>query len=154
MRYASMFMSGIRINRGVHHERLAHSRSRHHGLRNGRGPYPDAILTPFVFMFEEHEAAKWVLIYAGIVTFVASLITHDELGIAWAIPIPVHLGLDIVVGAIVIASPWLFGFADTIWLPHVILGAIKILLALGSQWHPRRESTTPPSAQRQVAGQH
>lgn len=111
------------------------------------------ILTPFVFMFEEHEAAKWVLIYAGIVTFVASLLTHDELGIAWAIPMPGHLGLDIIVGAILIASPWLFGFADVIWLPHVILGAIKILLALVTRWRPGHTDTVPPSARHRIAGQ-
>ncbi len=112
------------------------------------------ILTPFVFMFEEHEAAKWVLIYAGIVTFVASLLTHDELGMAWAIPMPWHLGLDIVVGAILIASPWLFGFADTIWLPHVILGVIKIMLALATHWHTSDADTQPPTARHQIAGQH
>lgn len=111
------------------------------------------ILTPFVFMFTEHETAKWVLIYAGIVTFVASLLTHDELGIAWAIPMPVHLGLDIIIGAIVIASPWLFGFASTIWLPHVILGAIKVVMALASRWHPSDEGTASQQAGHRVAGQ-
>ena len=112
------------------------------------------ILTPLVFMFAEHEAARWVLTYAGIVTFVASLLTHDELGIAWAIPMPGHLGLDIIVGAILIASPWLFGFADIIWLPHVILGAIKILLALVTQWRPGHTDAVPPAARHRIAGQH
>jgi hypothetical protein len=111
------------------------------------------IVTPFVFMFEEHEAAKWVLIYIGIITFVASLLTHDELGIAWAIPMPGHLALDIVLGLFLIASPWLLGFADTIWLPHVILGAIKVLVALGTRWHPGRGHAGPPSRP-QIAGQH
>jgi len=112
------------------------------------------ILTPFVFMFAEHEAARWVLIYAGVVTFVASLLTHDELGMACAIPMPAHLGFDILVGAIVIASPWLFGFADVIWLPHVILGAIKILLALATRWQPIHTDPIPPESRHRIAGQH
>lgn len=112
------------------------------------------VVTPFVFMFSEHETAKWVLIYAGIVTFVSSLLTHDELGIAWAIPMVGHLGFDIVVGAIVVASPWLFGFATAIWLPHVILGAVKILLALVTRWHTELGDTLPSSARHRVAGQH
>lgn len=111
------------------------------------------IVTPFVFMFEEHEAAKWVLIYAGIITLVSSVLTHDELGIAWAIPMPGHLGLDILVGLFLIASPWLLGFADAVWLPHVILGAIKVLLALVTRTHSSR-ADVPPSAHHEIAGQH
>ena len=108
------------------------------------------VLTPFVFLFEEHEAAKWVLIGTGIVTFVSSLLTHDELGMAWVIPMVGHLGLDIVLGLFLIASPWLLGFASDIWWPHVALGAIKILIAVATRTHVGAGQGAPP----QMAGLH
>lgn len=108
------------------------------------------ILTPFVFRFEEYEVAKWVLIGVGVVTFVSSLLTHDELGMAWAIPMPGHLGLDVLLGLFLIASPWLFGFAGDVWWPHVILGAIKVVIALATRLHPGTRSGMP----HRMAGQH
>jgi hypothetical protein len=46
------------------------------------------------------------------------------------IPMKVHLMLDIVSGIFLAASPWLFGFANTIYIPHLILGLIEISTAL------------------------
>jgi hypothetical protein len=112
------------------------------------------ILTPFVFQFAHLDWEMWVLIYAGVITLVSSLLTHDELGIAWAIPMPGHLALDVLVGAVLIASPWLFGFANDIWWPHVILGAIKILVALATRLHPRFTPGAPAAAPHTAAGQH
>jgi hypothetical protein len=110
------------------------------------------ILTPFVFLFEHAEAAKWTLIYAGIVTFVASLLTHDDLGVAWAIPMPGHLALDVLIGAVLIASPWVLGFSNAIWWPHVILGAVKILIALATSWRVGAGHGTPMGPRHQAVG--
>jgi hypothetical protein len=45
----------------------------------------------------------------------------------------VHNLIDIVAGALLLASPWLFGFADdgaNFWLPFVVIGAAAIVLGL------------------------
>jgi uncharacterized membrane protein HdeD (DUF308 family) len=112
------------------------------------------ILTPLVFLFNHDEAVKWPLIGVGVVTFIASLLTDDELGIAWLIPMPGHLALDILLGLFLIASPWLFGFSGDIWWPHVILGIVKIVTGLLTRSHPGIGNGVPPSVQHGVAGQH
>jgi hypothetical protein len=42
----------------------------------------------------------------------------------------VHLGLDAGSGVILAASPWIFGFAALVYLPHLILGLFEIILGL------------------------
>jgi hypothetical protein len=37
-----------------------------------------------------------------------------------------HLALDVLSGIVLAASPWLFDFADRVYLPHLILGLIEI----------------------------
>jgi hypothetical protein len=38
----------------------------------------------------------------------------------------VHLGVDVMGGTLLAASPWLFGFADRIWWPHLLIGLMEI----------------------------
>jgi hypothetical protein len=38
--------------------------------------------------------------------------------------------LDIVAGLLLLASPWLFGFADRITWPHVLFGLFEIAAGL------------------------
>ena len=46
----------------------------------------------------------------------------------------VHNLIDIVAGALLAASPWIFGFADdggaNYWLPFVVIGVAAIFLGL------------------------
>ena len=49
---------------------------------------------------------------------------------------PVHLMLDVISGALIAVSPWLFGFAKNgprYWLPHVLMGAADMLAAATSK---------------------
>ncbi|MBF9238528.1 hypothetical protein I2I05_14070 [Hymenobacter sp. BT683] len=43
---------------------------------------------------------------------VISLLTNMPLGVARVIPFPVHGKLELVSGLVLVASPWLFGFAN------------------------------------------
>jgi SPW repeat len=45
----------------------------------------------------------------------------------------VHNLIDVVAGAVLAASPWLFGFADegsNVWLPFLVVGLAAIFLGL------------------------
>jgi hypothetical protein len=73
-----------------------------------------------------------VLQMAGGIATAQSLMTDYELGLVKVIPMRAHLTLDAVSGAMVAASPWLFGFANNgtrYWLPHAIVGTTEILAA-------------------------
>lgn len=94
------------------------------------------IVVPFLFNFGAVEpAALWVPVILGIVILMTSLITKYELSAAKIIPMPIHIGADVVVGLVLAVSPWLFGFADQMWMPHVVLGALEIGVALTTQKH-------------------
>jgi hypothetical protein len=68
-------------------------------------------------------------------------LTEYELGVVPLISVPTHLILDALGGLLLASSPWLFGFAIDIWMPHVILGLAEIGAAIFTQtqplWTPR-----------------
>lgn len=94
------------------------------------------ILAPYLFGFATGGAAQWVSMVVGVAVIVMSLLTNYELSIARIIPVPIHLGLDIAIGVLLAASPWLFGFSTLVYWPHLILGIIAIVVPLLTQTQP------------------
>ena len=94
------------------------------------------IVAPYLFGFANGGAAQWVPMLLGASIIVYSLLTRYELSAAKLIPMPVHLGIDALGGILLIASPWLFGFADLIWWPHVLVGIAEIAVVAMSRRHP------------------
>lgn len=94
------------------------------------------IAAPWLFGFADGGAEQWVPVILGAGVILYSLITDYELGVAKAIPMPVHLMLDIGGGIFLAVSPWLFGFADEIWWPHVIVGLLEIGAGLMTETRP------------------
>lgn len=88
------------------------------------------------------NAATYVPVVLGFGLIVYSLLTNYELSLAGLIPMRAHLALDALSGAFLAASPWLFGFANHVFLPHVILGVIEILAALTTDPEPFRHRRT------------
>ncbi|MBM3210570.1 hypothetical protein FJZ39_04520, partial [Candidatus Saccharibacteria bacterium] len=61
------------------------------------------------------------------------------------IPMKTHIAQDVVVGAVLALSPWLFGFADeptNAWLPHVLVGIVVIGYALVTRTNREEEVTS------------
>jgi len=91
------------------------------------------IAAPWIFQFSEHTAATVVPIVLGIGLIAYSLFTDYELGVWKVAPMAVHNLIDIVAGAVLALSPWIFGFADegaNFWLPFVVIGVAAIFLGL------------------------
>jgi hypothetical protein len=40
----------------------------------------------------------------------------------------VHLGIDVVQALFLLASPWLLGYADRIWWPHVLVAIVEMFV--------------------------
>ncbi|HZF76191.1 MAG TPA: hypothetical protein VE033_10225 [Acetobacteraceae bacterium] len=94
------------------------------------------IVAPYILGFADGTAAQWIPQILGAGAILYSLLTDSELGAMRAIPMPVHLFLDAASGALLAASPWLFGFDYRVWLPHVILGLFEIGAALTTRTVP------------------
>lgn len=99
------------------------------------------IIAPFILGFADGSPAQWVPMILGAAAIVYSLFTRYELGLVRLLPMPAHLGLDIASGVLLAASPWLFGFADRIFWPHVLFGLVEIVVPLLT----RRHSPSPSS---------
>jgi hypothetical protein len=66
-----------------------------------------------------------------------SAMTAYEAGLVRTIPMTGHLAADAALGLLLAASPWLFGFANVVFLPHLILGLGEFGAALTTETKPR-----------------
>ncbi|MBD0275612.1 MAG: SPW repeat protein [Acetobacteraceae bacterium] len=94
------------------------------------------IVVPYLLGFADGTAAQWVPQILGLVAIGGSLMTDYELGVMRVIPMPVHLMIDIGSGALLALSPWLFGFSDRVFWPHLIVGIWEIIAGLTTRTVP------------------
>lgn len=100
---------------------------------------------PWLGGFARGGAETWVCVVLGVGGAGYSLLTDYELGVARRIGMPVHLLLDAVGGALLAASPWIFGFDVVVWVPHVVVGLVEVALAAVT-------NTIPAYERRRAAG--
>ncbi len=98
------------------------------------------IVVPYLLGFADGTAAQWVPMLVGLAIIGMSLLTDYEFSVAKLVPMPIHLGADVLAGILLAASPWLFGFSDRVFWPHLIVGALEIGAGLITQTQ-RRDST-------------
>src|SRR5918998_6023287 len=106
------------------------------------------IVAPYLLGFADGTAAQWLPQILGVALIGAALLTDYELGAVRLIPMPVHLGLDVAAGLLLAVSPWLFGFADRVWVPYVIFGLAEIGAGLMTRMVPETTAGTPTTTGR------
>jgi hypothetical protein len=84
------------------------------------------IAIPWLFGFHNNGAQTWVPVVLGIAVIVYSLLTDYELGVAPVISMVWHLRLDAGSGLLLAVSPFVFGFQDLVYWPHLILGLLEV----------------------------
>ena len=80
------------------------------------------IAAAYLLNFQSERTPNIILFVAGSLGLLYSLLTKYKMGVIKIIPINIHLMLDTILGTFLAASPWLFGFADKVFLPHLVLG--------------------------------
>lgn len=95
------------------------------------------LVAPFLFGFADGGPAQMVPTILAFAILLVSLLTRYELSAAKLIPYPIHLAVDLLVGALLLISPWLFDFAEQIWWPHVLVGVLSFIVVALS-WGRRR----------------
>lgn len=91
------------------------------------------LVAPYLFGFATGGIEQWLPQLIGAAIIVMSLLTRYELSAAKIIPLKAHLGVDMATGALLAVSPWLFGFADLIWWPHLLVGLMEIVVAAATR---------------------
>lgn len=88
------------------------------------------IVAPWLLGFAAGGAETWIPVILGVGVIVYSLLTDYELGVMRVIPMSTHLWLDALGGLFLAVSPWLFGYNDLVWAPHLIVGLLEIGLSI------------------------
>lgn len=96
------------------------------------------IILPFILDFPDGSATTLPIVL-GAGTIVYSLLTNYELGAKRLLSMKAHLGIDLVAGLLLIAAPWIFGFADVVFWPFVILGVLEVGAAVLTKKHSSYE---------------
>jgi hypothetical protein len=95
------------------------------------------IAAPWLLNFNRGGAETWIPVALGAGAIMYSLFTNYELSVSKSISMRTHLTLDFLSGILLAASPWIFGFNDYVYLPHLILGIVEIGAASMTEVTPR-----------------
>lgn len=87
------------------------------------------IAAPWIFSFPTGVGAGAATIAAGLALAAYSIVTDYEPAAIRRLSLPGHLLLDAVVGVLLALSPWVLGFDDRVWIPHVVLGLAAVAAA-------------------------
>lgn len=103
------------------------------------------IAAPFLFAFES-DAAVALSIVAGVLLIAVAASTEGAGSLIDSIPISIHLLFDFALAAVLIASPFLFGFTDESapTALFLIIGVAHLLVTIATRFKPSRE----PAARR------
>lgn len=94
------------------------------------------IVAPWLFAFAAGGVETWLPVALGAGVILYSLFTDYELSLSKTLSMPAHLSLDGLGGALLAISPWLFGFSDLIYWPHLVLGLLEIGASLMTETAP------------------
>ena len=98
------------------------------------------ISAPWLFEFDNSGAQTLLPFILGHTVIVYSILTAYELGAARIFTMRTHLLLDVASGLFLAASPWIFGFAINVNLPHVILGILLVGAGLFTKTEPSKNT--------------
>ena len=99
------------------------------------------LILPSLMGWDLNEAKSIVPMAVGAGAILYSLMTAYELGAAKVISMPTHLTIDFIAGAFLAVSPWLFDFADEVYLPHLIVGILEIGASLMTKTNARTSTS-------------
>jgi hypothetical protein len=94
------------------------------------------IAAPWIFGFSDTDSATLICVLVGVTMLLVGSMTDWRMSLMRLIPLRMHMAGDLVLAAILLLSPLVFGFADeggpTRFM--VIVGALEALTALMTRW--------------------
>ena len=93
------------------------------------------------------STATAVSIVVGVAILVITASSDLPTGLAKVVPVSIHVVLDFLIAAVLIAAPFLFDFADesapTAFF--IVLGVGELLASLGTRWEHGSDVRTGPT---------
>jgi len=96
------------------------------------------IVAPWLFGFSDVDDAKAICIVVGAVMLVAGAMTDWRYSLAKLIPLRMHFMTDLLLAAVLILTPFIFGFSDEGGATRfmIIIGVLEAITALSTRWDP------------------
>jgi SPW repeat len=99
------------------------------------------IVAPWLFGFSDVTSATIVSVAVGALMLLTGMTTRWRWSLMKAIPLRTHFRMDLLLGIVLIAAPFVLGDSDrgdaTRFL--VVMGVLELLTALGTRWDEREE---------------
>jgi VIT1/CCC1 family predicted Fe2+/Mn2+ transporter len=99
------------------------------------------VAAPFLLGFDA-GAAIAVSVVVGVLVIMVAATTEGPTSIVDSLQIQLHIALDYVLGAFLVASPFLFGFSDesapTAFF--IAIGVVHLLMTVGTRFLPRERA--------------
>lgn len=101
------------------------------------------ILSSWIFGFSDNSTAQAVTIILGAVMLLSGAMTDWRFAIFRLIPLRIHFMTDLLIGVVLIISPFVFGYSGNGAATRfaVIFGALELLTALGTRWEEPADVT-------------
>jgi hypothetical protein len=96
-----------------------------------------SMASPWLFGFAHFGGASLFLpITIGWVQLIMAIFSNNSHGFIKIFPMPTHNVLDAFSGFILLVSPFLYGFYDNVWLPHVLIGGTFFIAGIFTHGSP------------------
>lgn len=93
--------------------------------------------SPWLFGFwHVGGASLFIPLLFGWFHLIMCIFSNTKAGMLGVFPIQMHCVLNVLSGFILLVSPFLYGFCDRVYLPHLILGGLIFLMGLGVKNSP------------------
>jgi SPW repeat len=94
------------------------------------------IAAPWIFGFSGADDAKVVCIAVGVIMLIAGSLTDWRFSLARVIPLRTHRMTDLLLAAVLIVSPFVFGFSGEGGPTRftIIAGVLEAMTALATRW--------------------
>jgi hypothetical protein len=111
------------------------------------------IVSPWLFSFSDVSDAKTICIIVGIVMLLAGAMTQWRYSLVKLIPLRTHFMTDLLIAAVLILTPFIFGFSDEGGATRfmIIVGVLEAITALSTRWDPAEADGRATDGRRRAA---
>lgn len=99
------------------------------------------LAAPWLFHFEDVAPARDIAVISGLLILLLAISTRYEGGVFKYFSMWTHLAVDITLGAFLASSPWMFGFSNIIFWPHLVMGLLAIGAGYFIEGLPQRKNS-------------